>query len=264
MSGLKVLVVGASIAGPTTAYWLAKAGVKVTVIERFSKLRTSGQAVDIRTAGVSVMRKMTGMEAEVRANSTQEEGVSFVREDGRPYGTIRATGNPDQQSLISEFEIFRGNLAKILFDLTKNNENINYVFDEQVASVKQDETENGPITVEFSSGSKTSEYDLVVACDGATSRTRAMGFECGVRDHIVPTKCWAAYFSIKQDLLQGSKVGQGYSAVGGRFISVGSDPSGSSRVMLMGMYPRDERDTTLPFRQAMNQGDDALKKYLDN
>jgi 2-polyprenyl-6-methoxyphenol hydroxylase-like FAD-dependent oxidoreductase len=262
MSGLKVLVVGASIAGPTTAYWLAKAGVKVTVIERFSKLRTSGQAVDIRTAGVSVMRKMTGMEAEVRANSTQEEGVSFVREDGRPYGTIRATGNPDQQSLISEFEIFRGNLAKILFDLTKNNENINYVFDEQVASVKQDETENGPITVEFSSGSKTSEYDLVVACDGATSRTRAMGFECGVRDHIVPTKCWAAYFSIKQDLLQGSKVGQGYSAVGGRFISVGSDPSGSSRVMLMGMYPRDERDTTLPFRQAMNQGDDALKKYL--
>ena len=262
MPGLKVLVVGASIAGPTTAYWLAKAGANVTVIERFPKLRTSGQAVDIRTAGVSIMRKMPGMEAEVRAKLTQEEGVSFVREDGRPYGTIRATGNPDQQSLVSEYEIFRGDLAKVLFDLTKDNENINYIFGEQIASIQQGETNDSPITVEFANGSTASEYDLVVACDGATSRTRAMGFGCGVRDHIVPTNCWAAYFSIKQDLLQGSKVGQGYSAVGGRFISVGSDPSGSSRVMLMSMCPRGERDITLPFRQASNQGDEALKKYI--
>jgi 2-polyprenyl-6-methoxyphenol hydroxylase-like FAD-dependent oxidoreductase len=262
MSGLKVLVVGASIAGPSTAYWLAKAGAKVTIIERFSELRTSGQAVDIRTVGVSVMRKMSGMEALVRAKSTQEEGVSFVREDGRPYGTIRATGNPDQQSLVSEYEIFRGDLAKVLFDLTKNNENINYVFGEQIASMQQSETDDGPITVEFANGSTTSEYDLVIGCDGATSRTRAMGLGCGVRDHIVPTNCWAAYFSIKQDLLQGSRLGQGYSAVGGRFISVGSDPSGFSRVMLMGIHPRDKRDTTLPFRQASIQGDDALKKYI--
>jgi 2-polyprenyl-6-methoxyphenol hydroxylase-like FAD-dependent oxidoreductase len=262
MSGLKVLVVGASIAGPATAYWLAKAGANVTVIERFPKLRTSGQAVDIRTAGVSVMRKMSGMEAEVRAKSTQEEGVSFVHEDGRPYGTIRATGNPDQQSLISEYEIFRGDLAKVLFDLTKDNENINYVFGEQIASMQQGEADDSHITVEFANGSTTSEYDLVVACDGATSRTRAMGLGCAVRDNIVPTNCWAAYFSIKQDILQGSKVGQGYSAIGGRFISVGSDPSGSSRAMLMSMYPRDERDTTLPFRQALNQGDEALKKYI--
>lgn len=262
MSGLKVLVVGASIAGPTTAYWLAKCGAKVTIIERFPELRAGGAAVDIRTAGVSVMRKMSGMEAQVRAKSTQEEGVSFVREDGRPYGTIRATGNPDQQSLISEYEILRGDLAKVLFDLTKNNENINYVFGEQIASMQRSETDDGPITVEFANGSTTSEYDLVVGCDGATSRTRAMGLGCGVWDHIVPTNCWAAYFSIKQDLLQGSRVGQGYSAVGGRSISIGSDPSGFSRIMLMGIQPRDKRDITLPFRQALIQGDDALKKYI--
>ena len=46
MSGLNVLVVGASIAGPMTAYWLAKAGANVTVIERFPELRTNGQAID--------------------------------------------------------------------------------------------------------------------------------------------------------------------------------------------------------------------------
>jgi 2-polyprenyl-6-methoxyphenol hydroxylase-like FAD-dependent oxidoreductase len=262
MSGLKVLVVGASIAGPSTAYWLAKAGARVTVIERFPELRIGGQAVDIRTAGVSVMRKIPGMEARVRAKSTQEEGVSFVRRDGRPYGTIRATGNPDQQSLISEYEIFRGDLSRILFDLTKDNENVQYVFGEQIASMQQSETEDGPVTVEFANGLSTSKYDLVVACDGATSRTRAIGLGCGVRDHIVSTNSWAAYFSLKHDLFPGNRIGQGYSAVGGRFMSIGSDPSGFSRVMLMSLHPRDDSDATLPFRQASSKGDDALRNYV--
>lgn len=196
MSKLKVLVVGASIAGPTVAYWLAKSGATITIIERFPKLRTNGQNIDIRTAGVSVMRKMPGMEAAVRAKTTQMDGISFVRDNGRPYGAIRPTGNPDQQSLVSEYEIFRGDLAQILFDLTKDNENIKYVFGEQVASMQQKGEDDRPVTVEFANGFPSSEYDLVVACDGATSRTRAIGLGCGVRTHIKPTNCWAAYFSI--------------------------------------------------------------------
>jgi 2-polyprenyl-6-methoxyphenol hydroxylase-like FAD-dependent oxidoreductase len=266
MSKLKVLVVGASIAGPTAAYWFAKAGAQVTIIERFPKLRTNGQSIDIRTAGVTVMRKMPRMEAAVRAKSTQMEGISFVRDDGRSYGTITATGNPDQQSLVSEYEIFRGDLAQILFDLTKDNENIKYVFGEQVASMQQNEKDDGdgdgPLTVEFTNGLPTSQYDLVVACDGATSRTRAIGFGCSVRDHIRPTNCWAAYFSIEQDLLKGSKMGHSYSAPGGRWIAIGPDPSGVNRVALMGIHPRDNRDATLKFREAMKQGDDALKQFV--
>jgi 2-polyprenyl-6-methoxyphenol hydroxylase-like FAD-dependent oxidoreductase len=262
MCGLRVLVVGASIAGPTTAYWLAKAGAKVTVIERYPSLRTGGQAVDIRTAGVSVMRKMSDMEAAVRSKSTQEEGVSFVRDDGRPYGVIRATGNPDRQSLVSEYEIFRSDLANVLYDLTKDNISINYIFSEQIASIQQIGASDSDIIVEFANGSATSAFDLVVACDGATSRTRAMGLGCNVRDHIVPANSWAAYFSTKQDLLHGSKVGQGYSAVGGRSVTIGPDPSGSSRVMLMDVYPPGNRDMIRPFRQASAQGNDALKRYV--
>lgn len=78
MSNLKVLVVGASIVGPSTAYWLSRAGFNVTIIERFPSLRLGGQAVDIRTFGVSVMRKIPGLEA-IRAASTQEAAVSLVR-----------------------------------------------------------------------------------------------------------------------------------------------------------------------------------------
>ncbi|MCJ1278330.1 hypothetical protein MMC21_006145 [Puttea exsequens] len=262
MSNLKVLVVGASIAGPTAAYWFAKAGANVTIIERFPELRTNGQNVDIRTAGVTVMRKMPGMEAAVRAKTTQMEGISFVRDNGRPIGTVKATGNPNQQSLVSEYEIFRGDLAQILFDLTRDNTNIKYVFGEQVASMQHNEKDDGPITVKFANSLSTSEYDLVVACDGATSRTRAIGLGCGVRDHIKPTNCWAAYFSIEQDLLKEGNMAQSYSATGGRFIGVGPDPSGVNRVGLMGIHPLDNRDATLPFREAMKQGDDALKQFV--
>ncbi|MCJ1291854.1 hypothetical protein MMC34_003401 [Xylographa carneopallida] len=261
MSQPRVLVVGASIAGPMAAYWLAKAGVRVTVIERFPKLRTSGQGIDIRTTGVNIMRKILGMEAAVRAKTTELEGMSFVRDDGRLYGTIRATGNPDKQSLVSEYEIFRGDLARILFDLSKDNENVQYIFGEQIASLQQTEGD-GPIKVEFANGLATSEYDLVVACDGATSRTRVMGFGGSVRDYINPVNSWAAYFTIEQDIVKGSNLGHGYSAVGGRFFAVSKDPIAGNRVVLMSVHPRGERDATLPFREAMKQGEEALKHYV--
>lgn len=261
MSGLNVLVVGASVAGPTAAYWFAKAGANVTIIERFPKLRTNGQSIDIRTVGVTVMRKMPGMEAAVRAKATPLEGISFVHDDGKPYATMRATGDPNQQSLVSEYEIFRGDLSQILFDLTKDNERIEYVFGEQVASIQHQE-DDGPVTVELSNGLPTAQYDLVVACDGATSRTRAIGLGCCVRDHIRPFNSWVAYFSIEQDLLEGSKMGQSFSTIGGRWLAVGPDPSGANRVALMSINPCNGRDATLPFREAMKQGDDALKQYV--
>ncbi|RGP76738.1 hypothetical protein FLONG3_5178 [Fusarium longipes] len=260
MSGLKVLVSGASIAGPATAYWLAKAGAQVTVVERFPALRTGGQAVDIRTAGVSVMRKMTGIEAAVRSKSTQEEGISFVNQDGKPYGVIRPTGNPDQQSLVSEYEILRGDLSKILFDATKEHKNIDYIFDEQIASMSQSEKVDGSVTVTFANGTATSKYDLVIACDGATSRTRVLGFGGHVRDPIVSTNCWAAYFSMTQDVLNGSKIGQGYSAVGGRNISIGSDLAGFSRVLLMCM--NQSLEASKSFQEALAEGEMATKKYI--
>ncbi|KAI9684245.1 MAG: hypothetical protein M1822_005718 [Bathelium mastoideum] len=260
MSDLKVLIVGASIAGPTAAYWFARAGANVTIIERFPKLRTNGQSIDIRSAGVTVMQKMPGMEAAVRAKTTQQEGIHFVRDNGQPYAIMKATGDPNQQSLTSEFEIFRGDLAQILFDLTKDNERIKYVFGEQVSAMHQ--RDDGHITVEFANGLPASEYDLVVACDGATSRTRAIGFGCNVRDYLKPLNTWMAYFSVDEDLLERSRMAELWSTTGGRALGAGPDPAGGNRAAALGTYPRGDRDATLPFREAMRQGDDTLKQYI--
>lgn len=262
MSNLRVLIVGASVAGPTAAYWFAKAGANVTIIERFPKLRTNGQNIDIRTAGVTVMRKMPGMEDAVRAKVSPIEGFSLVHEDGRPFATMKPSGDANQQSLVSEFEIARGDLGQVLFDLTKDHENVKYVFGEQVASMKQGEDF---VTVDFANGYPTSEYDLVVACDGSTSRTRALGLECDVRDYVSPMNCWASYFSIDKDLIGGSKMGQSWNTIGGRWLAIGPESPSSSHknlVTIMNINPRDSSDATLPFREAAKKGDYALKQYI--
>jgi 2-polyprenyl-6-methoxyphenol hydroxylase-like FAD-dependent oxidoreductase len=258
MSRPKVLVVGASIAGPTAAYWFVRAGFEVTVIERFPQLRTSGQNIDIRTSGVTVMRRMTGMEAAVRSKLVDMEGVSVVDNNGETVIKIEASGNTDQQGLVSEFEIYRGDLAAVLYDLTKDD--VSYIFNEQVASML--DKDGGPITVEFLNGTPTQTFDLVVACDGATSRTRAIGLGCGVRDHIIPLNAWAAYFSISTDLLDGSKLCQGISVPGGRTFALAPAPDNTNKVLLMKVDESSKNDATLSFRQAQAQGTEATKNFV--
>lgn len=254
MSPPRALIVGFSIAGSSTAYWLWRAGFHCTIIERFSSLRPGGQAVDIRTCGVSVMRKMPGLEALVRQHSTQEDGKCFVRDDGRPYGVIRSTGNADRQGIMSEFEIFRGELSRLLVGMTKDLPGVEYIFSETISLI--DNRADG-VEVSFANGTPEAKYDFVVACDGATSRTRAMAFDCDVRDNVHPTGTWAAYFSIPTDLLNGSKIGHGLSAPGGRFVSVGHDPTGGERVMFMCVNQSAKK--LEEFQRASSQGESVLK-----
>ncbi|SMQ51490.1 unnamed protein product [Zymoseptoria tritici ST99CH_3D7] len=258
MSKGKVLIAGASIAGPTAAYWFVKAGFTVTVIERFPRLRTAGQNIDIRTSGVTVMRRMEGMEAAVRDHLADFDGMSIVKEDGEPVIVIKASGNTEQQSLVSEFEIYRGDLAAILYDRTKDD--VRYIFNEQITSMQ--DQDGGPITVEFLNGTPRETFDLVVACDGSTSRTRAIGLGCGVRDHVVSVNAWAAYFSISSDLLEGSRICEGHSVRGGRLYALSPGPDGTNRVLLQRCHSRSEQDATLSFRQAQEQGTEALKKFI--
>lgn len=189
------------------------------------------------------------------------DGISVVDDKGEPYAIMKATEDPDAQFLVSEYEIYRGELSRIIVDLTKDNEKVKYVFGEQIASM-QHKGDAGPITVEFANGLPTADYDLVVACDGASSRTRAMGFGFGVRDHIVPLNIWAAYFDIKEDLLDGLNFGKAYSKPGGRTVALAPKPLGATQATFLSVYRGKEPDPTKPFREAAKKGDGALKSYV--
>ena len=50
MQNRRVLISGASVAGPALAFWLRRHGFTPTVIERAPSLREGGYAVDFRGA----------------------------------------------------------------------------------------------------------------------------------------------------------------------------------------------------------------------
>lgn len=103
---------------------------------------------------------------------------------------LRSKGDLEWGLLLSEYEIFRGRLASLLYSLTKDDEKIKYFYNEQVTAIQQEGTNaNGRVKITFMNSLQSAEYDLVVACDGTTSRTRAIGFDCEVRDHVRPTNC---------------------------------------------------------------------------
>jgi 2-polyprenyl-6-methoxyphenol hydroxylase-like FAD-dependent oxidoreductase len=55
----RILISGASVAGPSLAWWLARHGFRPTVVERAPQLRGGGYAVDFRGAAhLSVLTKM--------------------------------------------------------------------------------------------------------------------------------------------------------------------------------------------------------------
>jgi len=75
---LRVLISGASVAGPTAAYWLCRQGFAVTVVERMptTRVRTSGHAVDLFGPAMDVA-EWTGVLPAVMDARTGTEIVSF-------------------------------------------------------------------------------------------------------------------------------------------------------------------------------------------
>ncbi|KAI9664646.1 MAG: hypothetical protein M1821_006092 [Bathelium mastoideum] len=213
---LSVLVAGGGVAGPCFAYWLTRAGLKpkpaITVIERAPAPRTQGQAIDIRDAAVTVMRKM-GLEEAVRAHGTTETGILFVNEKGKTIAKFDASGDSEKQSMTSEYEILRADLAKVFIDATKDREGVQYIYGQRIVDISQDET---GVDVTFTGDLAKQRYDLVVAADGAMSKTRQAIFGPDQPSHFNPLGGYMAFFSIPYDAeLDEPPLWRWYNATGG-------------------------------------------------
>jgi hypothetical protein len=96
VSGTRVLVAGASIAGPALAHWLHRRGAEVTVVERAPELRPGGQAVDARGVAKEVIGRM-GLDAAVRAACTDTAGAHTVDADGQVLERMRSFVEANQE-----------------------------------------------------------------------------------------------------------------------------------------------------------------------
>ncbi|WP_280335279.1 FAD-dependent monooxygenase [Nocardia wallacei] len=168
MSGIRVLVAGASIAGPALAHWLHRRGAEVTVVERAPELRPGGQAVDARGVAKDVIGRM-GLAAAVRAACTDTAGAHTVDADGNVLETYRAEDHGGD-GYVSEIEILRGDLSRVLYDDTRAD--VEYLFGDRIAELTQDAD---GVDVTFAGGARR-RFDLVVGADGLHSALRAMVF----------------------------------------------------------------------------------------
>ena len=190
MTDIRVLIQGASIAGPALAYWLRRQGAEVTVVEQTSGLRPGGQAVDARGVAKEVIRRM-GLESAVRAACTDTAGAYRVDADGNVLETHRAEDHGGD-GYIAEIEILRGDLAEILYDATRDT--VEYVFGDRIADLTQDAD---GVDVTFASGDRR-RFDLVIGADGLHSALRSMVF--GPRERYVRhLGLVLAYFSVPNE-----------------------------------------------------------------
>lgn len=175
MTDIRVLISGASIAGPALAHWLHRRGAAVTVVEQAPALRPGGQAVDARGVAKEVIRRM-GLDAAVRAACTNTAGAYSVDAEGTVLETYRAEDH-DGDGYVSEIEILRGDLAQVLYDDTSPH--VEYLFGDRIAELTQDAD---GVDVVLASGGRR-RFDLVIGADGLHSALRGMVF--GPREELV-------------------------------------------------------------------------------
>lgn len=221
MTNKRVLISGASIAGPAAAYWLARYGWEVTVTERAAQLREGGHNIDVRGAGREVARRMD-IEQAIREATTGEKGTRFINSHGATIAEFPAATS-GTAGATAELEILRGDLARIIIDADSTG--VEYIFGDVITGINE---LPGEIVVNFQHGSKRS-FDAVIVAEGINSRTRALAY--GDEPAIRHLGMYTSYFTIDRTRNDDGWA-QWYNTTQGRAALLRPDNKGATRAAL--------------------------------
>ncbi|CAI7640347.1 unnamed protein product [Penicillium viridicatum] len=223
---LKVLICGGGVAGPALAYWLARIGHQVVVVERFPVLRATGAQIDLRGQGIEAVKRM-GLTDAVRRKLVNEAGVSLIDTKGNVKATILANkSGKGAQSLTSEYEIMRGDLVRILYEATKDK--VEYIFGRTVDGF----TENDRGIIAYFSDGSSDTFDLLVGADGQGSHIRRNILPAGAPDAYHQLGVHVAYWFVPW-VESDNNMCKAYLSPGGRLIMTRSHNKTETQVYFM-------------------------------
>lgn len=164
----RVLVVGAGIAGLSTAILLGRLGMQVTVAER-SAQRADGAGITIQNQGINVLQTLGVLEECLKFAFVSESGNvydNFFDAEGSPRELPQVPRRPED-GLPAYIQIYRPRFADIL---AARAEDLGAKINRE-CSVTQVADEGASVRVEFGDGS-IGNYDLVIGADGTNSKVR--------------------------------------------------------------------------------------------
>ncbi|BCO34515.1 FAD-dependent oxidoreductase [Mycobacterium heckeshornense] len=163
---MRVLISGASIAGPVVAYWLARRGFDVTVVERAPTLRkTGGHAVDLFRPAMDISAHM-GVLPRIEERTTGTTRMTIHRQSGgRPISV-------DLAKIVAaasdrHVEIMRDDLSEIYYDAGRDD--VEYLFGDSITAISPD----GDVTFQRTPPRR---FDVVIGADGLHSNVRRLTF----------------------------------------------------------------------------------------
>ncbi|MBX3193634.1 MAG: FAD-binding domain [Microbacteriaceae bacterium] len=166
---MRVLIVGAGIAGPTLAYWLRRSGHEPTLLEHAPEPRRGGYLVDFWGAGFDIAEWM-GIVPELMRRGYIMREMREIGADGRRVASI------DPGDLIGlaggrYVTIARSDLAAVIMTAAQGH-GVETIYGDTVESLHDD---GDAVHATLRSGAERT-FDLVVGADGLHSRVRRLAF----------------------------------------------------------------------------------------
>ncbi len=169
LAGRAVIVVGAGIGGAATALVLARAGARVTLVEKIAEPRAVGAGILLQPNGLAVLYGL-GLEAALRAVGHASRHATVADPSGR---AILVSPVPDFGSGLDHVLILRrSELRRVLLDAVDAHPGVTTRFGADVTAAHAD----GSILA----NGDARRADLVVGADGVHSIVRSTG-RFGVR-----------------------------------------------------------------------------------
>jgi len=162
LSGLTVTICGGATGGCAAALLLARAGARVTLLERVAEPRAIGAGIAIAENGLAVLESLGLGPALAVARPVTE--VRIVDANGRTL--LAPRGQPPRAVLLR-----RSTLQGMLLDAVANEPLIDRRFGTEVVRA----TTDGEVTARAETGEFSLRADLVIGADGVHSRVREGG-----------------------------------------------------------------------------------------